>query len=285
VKTPTCRFCGSADIIKAGKRFNRNGKKQRWLCKGCGRRFTPDDGFLHLWYGKRIVTEALDLHYEGLSTRGVWKHFKRYKRKRCRPSWTTIWRWVQDFARKVRDFVVGLVPKLSGDWRADEMHVRVAGDDGWNWEVVDAGTRFWLASNLTEGWSRTAKQAETALGWAREHAKEKPWRLVTDGFEGYRRGGAWVIGWRRRLLSTTDWRKGMGPRNLMERKIQTTRMRVKTIRGFKGRNTGQRWLDGFRAHYNFVREHSTLRRTPAEAAGLNLRLGRLPWLNLISLSV
>jgi len=45
------------------------------------------------------------------------------------------------------------------------------------------------------------------------------------------------------------------------------------------------WLEGFRIHYNFVREHMGLGRTPAEAAGLDLPLLRNRWLGLIWLAV
>lgn len=74
MKAPTCRFCGSANVIKAGKRYNLNSTKQRWKCKACGKRSVEDDGFLHLWYDKWSVTEGIDLYHEGLSTRKVERH-------------------------------------------------------------------------------------------------------------------------------------------------------------------------------------------------------------------
>lgn len=82
-----------------------------------------------------------------------------------------------------------------------------------------------------------------------------------------------------------SWREGKGPTNLIERKIQTTRMKTKTMRCIKSLETGQNWLDGALIHYNFVRRHVTLGRTPAEAAGLKLNLGRNAWLGLITLTV
>jgi transcription elongation factor Elf1 len=77
LKAPACRFCESANVIKARLRYNRN-KRQRFRCKSCGKRFTVDDGFLHIWYDKRIVSEAVNLHYEGLSCRAVTSHFERH---------------------------------------------------------------------------------------------------------------------------------------------------------------------------------------------------------------
>jgi len=282
MKTPTCRFCRSANVVKAGLRYNRNGRKYRFFCKTCGRRFTVDDGFLHMWYSKRIVAKAVDLHYEGLSTRAVARHFEHYEFEW--PSWTSIWRWIHKFTHLVRRFVAKLVPKLSDHWHADEMFTPVGGRPGWNWEVMDSETRFWLASRLTVGRERTAEHAEEVLRLARERAGGRPSRLTTDELPAYEKGSRWTLGRRHFEHWPIDWRRGRGPRNLMERKIQTTRMRLKTMRCFKGVEAGQSWLDGVQIHYNFIRRHMALGKTPAEAAGICFNFKRNTWLGLITLS-
>lgn len=237
-----------------------------------------------MWYKKRTITKAMDLYHEGLSTRGVANHFARHER--FRPSWTSIWRWIHKFGRLVKRFVAKLQPKLSERWQADEMCLFLKGKPCWNWEVMDEGTRFWLASKLTEGWDRSIDDAKIVLKLARERAKGRPTTLVTDGLPAYERACRWVLGWRyckhERHIS---WRYGKGSTNLIERKLQTTRMRTKTTRCLKGLETGQDWLDGAQIHYNFVRRHMALGKTPAQAAGLSLKLGRNTWLGLITLSV
>ena len=35
---PRCKFCGSKELVKAGVQYA-GGRKQRWLCKACGRIF------------------------------------------------------------------------------------------------------------------------------------------------------------------------------------------------------------------------------------------------------
>ena len=150
---------------------------------------------------------------------------------------------------------------------------------------MDEGTRFWLASRLSEGWDRSIDDAEAVLRLARETALESPAVLVTDGLFAYEKASHWALGWRHcRHERQMSWRKGWGPTNLIERKIQTTRMRMKTLRCLKSLETGQSWLDGARVHYNFVRRHMALDMTPAEAAGGKLGLGRNAWLGLITLS-
>lgn len=53
----------SANVVKAGWRYNRNGRKRCFFCKACGRCFTTDDGFLGMWHGKQTITKAMDLHW------------------------------------------------------------------------------------------------------------------------------------------------------------------------------------------------------------------------------
>lgn len=283
MKTPTCRFCESASVVEAGWRYNRNGRKRRFLCKVCGRRFTVDDGFLRMRFKPATITAGIDLCYVSKSLREAknWlaRHFREFPL-----SHVTIWRWIHKFARLVKCLVERLKPRLSSEWQADEMALLVRGRSCWNWEVIDTGTRFWLASRLTEGWDRGIDDAEAVLRLAREQAKGRPARLITDGLQAYERASRWALGWHRcKHIRSVSWREGKGLTNLIERKIQTTRMRTKTMRCFKSLETGQVWLDGARIHYDFVRSHMALGKTPAEAAGIDLKLGRNAWLKLIRL--
>jgi len=280
MRNRTCRFCGSPNIVKAGKRKNLHSEKQRWLCRSCGRRFTQDDGFLHLWYEGEMVSKAIDLYWTGLSCRTASSFLERHEARA--PGKSTVHRWIHRFASLVRGFISRLRPGLSGRWYADEMFTSLEGKPALVWEVMDGGTRFWLCALPTEGRVGTERQAEQALAEALENAKERPRDLLTDGSLAYIGGGRWVLGWRRvRLVRRISYYQGWN--NLMERKIQTTRWRTRLSRGLGSLARG--WLEGFRIHYNFVREHMGLGRTPAEAAGLDLPLLRNRWLGLIWLAV
>ena len=278
---PTCRFCRSAFVVSAGWRFNRTGRKRRYRCKTCGRSFTVDDGFLRMRFHRATITAAIDLCYvsESLREAKAWlaRHWHEWPR-----SHVSIWRWLHRFGRMVKRLFARLMPKLSGRWQADEMCLFVQGKPCWNWEVMDEGTRFWLASHLSEGWERTTRQAEAVLRLARERAKGRPFTLVTDGLFAYGKASHLALGWRHcKHERQVSWRGHRTLTNLIERKIQTTRMRMKTMRCFKSLETGQRWLDGALIHYNFVRYHESLSKTPAEAASISLKLGRNVWLGLI----
>ena len=46
----------------------------------------------------------------------------------------------------------------------------------------------------------------------------------------------------------------------------------------------QKLIDVYRIHYNFIREHGSIKKTPAEKAGIKLDLGQNKIENLIKLA-
>jgi hypothetical protein len=54
------------------------------------------------------------------------------------------------------------------------------------------------------------------------------------------------------------------------------------VRGFKNEESAQQIIEGFRAYYNFIRRHQSLKgKTPAEMAKIDLNLEGNKWLELI----
>ncbi|TDA32743.1 MAG: hypothetical protein DSO04_00950 [Hadesarchaea archaeon] len=72
--------------------------------------------------------------------------------------------------------------------------------------------------------------------------------------------------------------------NPIERHNQDIKQRYKTMRHFKSLASAEAFLDLRRMVYNYVRTHQGLGRTPAEAAGIRLDLGKNRLLGLIRLS-
>ena len=52
------------------------------------------------------------------------------------------------------------------------------------------------------------------------------------------------------------------------------RDREVVMRGMDHRESAQKLIDAYRIHYNFVRGHSAIGKTPAEQAGIKLELGK-----------
>jgi transposase-like protein len=64
--------------VKRGKRYNKLGTKQLYLCKNCERKFIQQDGFERMRHRKEDIARAIHLHERGLSLADVkdhlWQH-------------------------------------------------------------------------------------------------------------------------------------------------------------------------------------------------------------------
>ena len=92
-----CPYCGSPRAIRRGWRKTSYGRKPLRKCSRCGRKFTPDDGFLRMRFHPRIIREAVKLYKKGSSSSEV----KRILRNRegIEVSRWTIIKWFRKYGR------------------------------------------------------------------------------------------------------------------------------------------------------------------------------------------
>lgn len=176
----------------------------------------------------------------------------------------------------MRDYVDAMKPELSRVFHADETKVNIRGQWVWLWHLMDGDTRFLLANHVSQG--RNINDAREAFQEAKAVAKVEPRVLLTDGLGSYASAA-------RHEFPDAVHVAGVGLQgrlnnNRMERYHSTFKgERVRPARGIKTSNTAI--LDGQRIYYNHLREHQTLGKTPAQAAGLDLNLGKNKWESLI----
>jgi transposase-like protein len=164
-----------------------------------------------------------------------------------------------------------LGPRTGERWNIDETVVRVDGKPRWVWNVVDATTRFLLATHVTR--LRRVRDARTVIRRAKKASPDLPLEVRTDGMGAYRkavgeelwfRSGGEVVNPHVRVPSI----RAKKSNNLVERLNGTEKDRLKVMRGLHGRKGPKRIMEGLRVHYNMVRPHAELSGTPAAAAGL-----------------
>ncbi len=56
------------------------------------------------------------------------------------------------------------------------------------------------------------------------------------------------------------------------------------MRGMDHKDSAQKLIDAYRIHYNFIKEHGSIKKTPAEQAGIKLDLGQNKIESLIKLA-
>ncbi len=97
-KERKCPSCGKASAVLRGFRHNQKGKKQLFLCRGCGRKFTPDDGYLRMRFPPGVIREAVSLYGKGFSSSDVCKYMAR--KKGVRVSRWTVLCWVRRYGKR-----------------------------------------------------------------------------------------------------------------------------------------------------------------------------------------
>ena len=258
--TVDCPFCQSEQVTRAG--FHRG--HQRYLCRECKKKFRAP-GYAP---GHRVPTEhmgmAIRMFYSGMSYKQIAETMAD-SLNIPEPSKATLYEWVRDYTDRASEELrkPQYKAKTGKVWVADEMFVKVGGKTMYHWNVMDAKTRFVLASYLSE--NRDLKAAETVMEMASEAAESHPAVIKTDGLGSYPSAISLVFPKTKHVVS-----QGIQAEinnNLSERLQGTYRDRERTLRGLDGRASGQRYFDGFTLTYNFFREHESLDdRTPAEAA-------------------
>jgi putative transposase len=279
-----CRFCNSVDLLRWGYRETRQGKRPRFKCRTCGKRFVADEGFLKSRYDPKIVTLCLDMFYKGASLRKITQHVAQFYGLKV--SHVTILKWVRKFSQLIDDYSNTLKPQLSGVLNCDEMKTKMAHEEPingerffWLWNGLDNGSRFLVASHLTRG--RGHREAREFFEAAKKQAKKDPRAIFSDGLDSYR-GEYKPVGKEAPAhIANVGIRSHMGNHRI-ERLHNSMREREKVMRHLKKANSAEKVFKGYRAYYNYVRPHMALDgHTPAQAAAVPIELGTNRWLDLI----
>ena len=91
-----CPNCKSKNISKRGKRYNKSGSKQLYLCNKCNKKFVEQNGFERMRYNKKIIARAIHLHNEGLSLFQVKDHL--WQHDGIKVTRETINRWTKKYS-------------------------------------------------------------------------------------------------------------------------------------------------------------------------------------------
>lgn len=284
-----CPSCGSYEAVKIGVRHNLHGDVQRYLCKDCGRKFILNEGFEKIKATPKAITIALDLYFKGVSQRKIVEHLKMFEGVKV--TQPCVLKWIRKYIELMKSYLDKFTPQLGGMWHSDEMMVNVRKTEpidgenySWAWNLLDHETRFLIASEITK--HRNIEDARKVLRKAKDVAKEQaPDFLVTDRLQAYKQA------------ITTEFYTQTKPRtehvklknlkegtnnNIVERLHGTVRERTKVMRGLDHDESAERMLEANRIYYNYLRPHQALQgKTPAEKAGIDLKLEGNKWQELI----
>lgn len=255
-----CKYCGGHNVIKYGTCRGR----QRFWCKDCKRKFADNDALPNMKTPVDQVGTAIGMYYEGQSLNSVCRLLTQIYHSY--PSDSTVYRWIAKFTKRAvneaRDYKLD-----AGDvWVADETVLEIDGKNVWFWDIIDAKTRFLLASRLSR--SRTIKEAALLMNAAKHRAGKSPKTIITDKLAAYLDGIEYVFGGAAKHIRSKPFTIENNT-NLIERFHGTLKDRTKIMRGLKDMKSARLITEGWLLHYNYLRPHEALKgKTPAEAAGV-----------------
>ena len=265
-KLQLCKFCSSGQIVKAGK----NRGRQMFKCQDCKKRFTANFGFEGMRHQDILITRALQMYYQGLSVRDIASAFEL---EDVKVSHVSIYKWIKKYSKITSEYLDTITPHVGSWFRADEVWVKIDGQQCYLFASMDDETRYWIASDLAD--TKFQHNADSLLEMTKQHARKKPKNFITDGLPAYKKSARRVFGKETRHISDVGinsrrtGRKIHVTNNKMERLNGEIRDREKVFRGLKRKDT--EILNGMKVYYNFTKKHGALYgRTPAEQAGIKV---------------
>ena len=184
-----CKFCDSGRIVKAGLKKNKNCTMQRFKCQDCKKRFTVNFGFEKKQSNENTITGALQMYYSGMSVRKIADH---YEMLGVDVSFKTIYNWVTAYSQMTSTYLNGIVPRVGNWFRADEVWVKMNGEQCYLFASMDDDTRYWLASDVAD--NKFHHNTDNLLEMTKRQAGKNPRNFITDGLQAYMKSSKKVFG-------------------------------------------------------------------------------------------
>jgi putative transposase len=255
-----CKFCGSPNVIRYGHYKG----LQRWWCKDCHRKFASNNALPNMRTPHDQVASALSMFYEGMSLNAIRRHLNQMHN--YYPSDSSVYEWITKFSKKAIENATEYKPKVGDVWVADETVLKIGGKNIWFWDIIDAKTRFLLASHLSV--KRNISDAQMLMKKAQIRAGKIPQIILTDKLNAYLEGVERTFGGDTKHIASKGFRKPLNT-NLIERFHSTLKQRTKVMRGLKDIESAKLIMRAWLVHYNFFRPHEGIDNfTPSQKAGI-----------------
>lgn len=143
-----CSNCGSTKAIKMGIRHTEHGNVQRFRCKDCGFRFSPNQTKIKAQ--PQTVLALMEMHYRGMTAAQIVRHLRR---NGIEVSPRAVAYWISGSVQNIKKHV-NTIPRLDPNphhvFRELEIGFSRAEvrDYAWAWDLMDEETKLAIASLL-----------------------------------------------------------------------------------------------------------------------------------------
>src|SRR5919109_2282314 len=157
-----CPQCQSDQIVKYGD-------IQRYSCRNCYKRFTINLGFERMHATPQIITSAIQLYFTGESFRNVQKFLRL---QGVNVSHMGVYKWINKYVGLMEKYLDQIKPNVSDIWRADELYLKVKGNNKYLFALMDDETRFWVAQQVAD--KKNTSDIRPLFKEGKEVAHKKP---------------------------------------------------------------------------------------------------------------
>jgi len=234
-----------------------------------------------------MISLILSMHCRNVSLRGIAATLN--ETFDIKVSYQTIHNYLRRYEKLLSDYMNSLKPKFSGNVNVDELFVKIDGQMKYLFAALDPNTWYLLCTILSQKRDhKGARQLFHKLSEVTAHNKINHTikTITSDALLAYK--SAYKAEFLNDVATKTEnppkhnfasGIRGLVDNNIMERVNNTLSGREKNYRGLNVDDTPM--IPLFAAYYNLVREHQAIGKTPAKAAGIDLKLGHDKWNGLI----
>ncbi len=198
------------------------------------------------------IASALDMYYRGMPLDSIQGHMKLVYGKYF--SEAGIYKWIVRFTKEAIKKSKDFTPVVGSKWIADETALNIGGKKLWYWDIIDAKTRFLLASHLSK--TRTTEDAQILVEKAIKRAGKVPNTIITDRLRAYIDGIDIANDKIKHIRSKPFTEENHT--NFIERFHGTLKERTNVIRNFNNLKAARLLTDGWLIQYNYFKEHESL---------------------------
>lgn len=253
----TCKHCHSENIRKYGTYKG----EQRYWCNECKRKFSDVDALPKMKTPIKQIASALGMYYGGMPFDAIQQQFR--QDHDLDMSETNYWNWVKRFTKEALTQARSFKPVVGDTWVADETYMKLGKRNVYFWDIIDAKSRFLLASHVS--FTRSGRDAQQLMKLAENKAGKTPKVIITDKLKAYIGGIEDTFG------ADTKHRQG-GPfdiesnTNLIERFHGTLEQRTKVFKKYQSIQDIKLLTGGWLINYNYFKQHEALGNvSPAQA--------------------
>ncbi len=253
----TCVHCGNDHTRKYG---TYNGEQRYW-CNDCKRKFSNDGSIPNMKTPAKQIASAMGMYYGGMPLDAIQQQFRQdYD---LDMSESNFWNWVDRFTKEAVKQSANFKPVVGNTWIADETYMKLGKSKVYFWDIIDADTRYLLATHVS--FSRSGRDAKALMKKAESRAGKTPKVVVTDRLKSY------LVGIEEAFGADTTHKAG-GPfkveanTNLIERFHKTLEQRTRVFQKYQDLKHIRLLTGGWLINYNFFKQHESIGNIPPAQA-------------------